>query len=97
MIVSWIIRWPVNFFILNKVIDFLEYIKTFSFFLTFLKFFEILKNDCNVSNFGYVFVPRFHNVQEFFGLLTCTVIASIVLSETVFWKMNKNRKNSRGL
>ena len=58
------IRCPINkeitfFFTPNEFIDFLESI--WSFFL----FLKILKNERNVTNFGSVFVPRFHHVHKF--------------------------------
>ena len=40
----------------------------FNFFYVFPIFFEILKNERNVTNFGYVFVTRFQ-ILEFVSLM----------------------------
>ena len=53
----------------NELIDFSESIWIFSiFFFTFLKIFvKILKNERNVTNFEYDFVPGFHITQKNFS------------------------------
>ena len=62
---------PLNpFFILNEFIYFSESIETFYIFYTFLKFFiEILNNERNVPNFGYVFVIRLHITSKNFPVI----------------------------
>ena len=85
-----------SLFILNEFIDFLESIWIFSILSTFSK--KIL-NERNVTNLGYVFVPRFHITHKnFLGNWTnsCTVTASIFFQKWYFEKRKKNGKNWYG-
>ena len=72
-------KWIYWFFRINKL--------NISIFVTFL---NILKNERNVTNFGYVFVSRFHTTDKFFNLHGC----SPNFFQQRFKKPKKNWKNS---
>ena len=84
------------FFISNEFIHFLESILIFSIFFTSKVCCTILKNERNVTNFGYVCVPKFHIILKNFlndCRNSCTpVIGSIYYQKRYF----ENWKNSYG-
>ena len=58
-------------------------------------FLEILKNERNVKNFEYIFVPRFHiTLKNCPGDWTnsCTLTSSIFFQKRYFEKRKKNWK-----
>ena len=94
------------FFISNRFSWFFRvHMKFFQFFSTLNIFLKILKNERNVTNFRNFFVVAYHTHTNFPGVLTnsCTVIASILFSKTVFsktlkkikLKINKNKNKER--
>ena len=86
------------FSISNEFIDFLEVIWIFSFFFYVSEnFFENFKNERNVTNFGYVFVPRFHITHKNFSgdwTGSFTVITSIFFPKRYFEKRKKKLKKA---
>ena len=86
------------FFISNEFTDFLDSIWFFLIVIYVIekKNVKILKNPRNLTNFGYVFIARFHiSPKNFPSDLsnTCTVIDSIFFQRQKqkyeFWKVNK--------
>ena len=63
--------------------------------MIFFKFLKILKNERNITNFGYVFVSRFNIRNKNFSddwTNSCTVIASIFFQKRYFHKRQKSLK-----
>ena len=87
------------FFTSNEFIYLWESIWTSKiFFYVFEIFFKILNIECNVTNFGYVFVPRFYTAHKNFSndSTNSYPIASIFFQKEYFEKRKKNSKNWYG-
>ena len=62
-----------------------------NFFFVLEKKFETFKNECNVTNFRYVFVTRFHVILTNYSGYWMNFL--IFFSKTLFLKMKKKKTN----